>query len=140
MEIGRAAGDYLYDNYILQKAKCKVHELMRRDSSWSFSVELEFDCRFLSADCNGSNGSNCHHRELLPDWPVWSATAPLPLVESRDGHHFHRHPGGTAAPLSRHVATDHKKRRNEPSAAFVVPRFCKSHINWRRRDIFSEHY
>lgn len=69
-------------------------------------MESEFNCCFLSADCNGSNGSNRHHRELLPDWPVRSATAPLPLAESGDGHHLHRHPGGTAAPLSRHVASN----------------------------------
>lgn len=51
-------------------------------------------------DCDGSHGPDRHHSELLPDWSVWSAAAPLPVAQPWDGHHLHRHPRGTTAPSS----------------------------------------
>lgn len=51
-------------------------------------------------DCDGGHGPDCHHSELLPDWSVRSAAAALPVAQSGDGHHLHRHPRGMAQSAS----------------------------------------
>lgn len=56
-------------------------------------------CLCLSCpDCDGGHGSDCHHCQLLPDWSVWAAAAPLSLAESWDDHHLHCLTGGVYDP------------------------------------------
>lgn len=69
-------------------------------NNWTEQNEANIKVIFLFSpltDCDGGHGPDCHHRELLPDWSVWSAAATLPVAQPWDGHHLHRHPRGTTA-------------------------------------------
>lgn len=69
-------------------------------NNWTEHNEANIKVIFLFSpltDCDGGHGPDCHHRELLPDWSVWSAAATLPVAQPWDGHHLHRHPRGTTA-------------------------------------------
>lgn len=77
-------------------------------SRWPFGVSavhpIRGDCTnacclcLSCSDCDGGHGSVGHHCQLLPDWSVWAAAAPLSLAESWDDHHLHRPTGGVYDP------------------------------------------